>query len=561
MDEDKRQTEQDAGAHAGGAGEQRRPEERAGSHARRGKPRQKSELASLMEDAFSQDFFGDMMNDLGEGDSSKPRGSDAVRDHRSDAAPPAQRDGSGSQPPASEQRPPRERFTRKQMARIRNAHAFSVRTFVALLVLGLVVGLLFFARPSTSELEKRELTAFPEFTWDSFLNGSFLSDVALWYSDTYPLREPLVMLDQSLKKLYGVQTDTMMVGGKVQADEIPPEEEPPAPKNTRPQVEVPTEEQMAAEVQNQIMSGLYVKNGAAYSIYYFSKDSVDAYATAINECAEGLEGEAEVYSLLVPTNSAVMLPDSEVESLGGTDQQKATDYFYSQMNDSVRDVQMLQTLRNHNAEYIYFRTDHHWTALGAYYAYLEFCAEKGIEPTNLSEYEQVEYAPLLGTFYTETDNNAQMAANPDHVRAYVPKGTNDMVYWDKDGVEHEGNVIADVTGWASGSLYNAFIYGDNPLTKIVNPDINDGSCCMVVKDSFGNSFVPFLVDSYETVYVVDFRYSDMNIIEFARENDVQNVIFLNNLSLAGSQHVAAKLDSMVTLPEDNTDNANDSQQE
>ncbi len=516
------------------------------------KQREKSELAAIMEDAFSQDFFGDIMNDLGGVEEAEPepgRGAHAAVDVPHEASEPKVEDAFGSQdaPEDGERTPaPPKRFTRKQMKRVRSGHAFAIRAFGVVLALGFVIGLAFFARPATSDLEKRELTPFPEFTLDGFLDGSFLSDVSLWYSDTYPLREPLVTLDQSLKHLYGVQTDTMMVGGKVQADEVPPEEEePPKPKNTRPQVEVPTEEQMAAEVQNQIMSGLYVKNGAAYSIYYFSKDSVDAYAAAINKCAEELEGQAEVYSLLVPTNSAVMLPASEVESLGGTDQQKATDYFYSLMNDNVHDVQMLQTLRNHNAEYIYFRTDHHWTALGAYYAYLEFCAEKGVEPANLGEFEQMEFAPLLGTFYTETNNNPQMADNPDYVRAYVPSGTNETTYWDKDGVEHEGNVVGDVTGWAPGTLYNTFINGDNPLTKIVNPKITDGSSCMIVKDSFGNAFVPFLVDTYETVYVLDFRYSHMNLVDFARENDIKDVIFLNSLSLAGNQYVAAKLDSML----------------
>lgn len=516
------------------------------------KQREKSELAAIMEDAFSQDFFGDIMNDLGGAEEAEPeseRAAHAAVDVPLEASESKVENAFGSQDALEdgERTPaPPKRFTRKQMKRVRSGHACAIRAFGVVLALGFVIGLAFFARPATSDLEKRELTPFPEFTLDGFLDGSFLSDVSLWYSDTYPLREPLVTLDQSLKHLYGVQTDTMMVGGKVQADEVPPEEEePPKPKNTRPQVEVPTEEQMAAEVQNQIMSGLYVKNGAAYSIYYFSKDSVDAYAAAINKCAEELEGQAEVYSLLVPTNSAVMLPASEVESLGGTDQQKATDYFYSLMNDNVHDVQMLQTLRNHNAEYIYFRTDHHWTALGAYYAYLEFCAEKGVEPANLGEFEQMEFAPLLGTFYTETNNNPQMADNPDYVRAYVPSGTNETTYWDKDGVEHEGNVVGDVTGWAPGTLYNTFINGDNPLTKIVNPKITDGSSCMIVKDSFGNAFVPFLVDTYETVYVVDFRYSHMNLVDFARENDIKDVIFLNSLSLAGNQYVAAKLDSML----------------
>ena len=62
------------------------------------------------------------------------------------------------------------------------------------------------------------------------------------------------------------------------------------------------------EIQNQIQQGLYVKNGAAYSVYYFSQSAADTYTQALNHAAKELEGQADVYSILVPNNSGAMLP-------------------------------------------------------------------------------------------------------------------------------------------------------------------------------------------------------------------------------------------------------------
>ena len=60
------------------------------------------------------------------------------------------------------------------------------------------------------------------------------------------------------------------------------------------------------------------------------------------------------------------------------------------------------------------------------------------------------------------------------------------------------------------------------------PTLQDGSSCLVIKESYGNAFVPFLVDHYQTVHVVDYRYFGENIPWFVEENQVQDVIFLNN---------------------------------
>lgn len=463
-----------------------------------------------------------------------------------DAAPAQQREGGPAGPRGPVRQRSRERAPGRELSRkaryLGRMRWVGVRLPTAAIAVLAFVGLLFFARPTTSDIEKRALAKLPEPSLGSVLDGSYLSELSLWYGDTYPLREPLVRLSQALKALYGIQPKVQLVGGSVVADELPAEGEA-APVEATPEdgpVEAPTERGMAEEVQDQIMQGLYVDNGAAYNIYYFSQESVQLYAEAMNTCAANLAGEATVYSIIAPTSAGALLDEGLLEDLGGTDQRQAIRYFLSLYSDDVHGVDVYDALRAHRDEYLYFRTDHHWTQLGAYYAYLEFCKAKGVEPSNILAREKMTFDTFLGTFYAEL-GNTDMEANPDYVDAYIPNSTNDMVVWDTDGNEIQTNVVTDVSDWNIYSKYNCFISGDRPLSRIDNPTKTDGSSCLVIKDSFGCAFVPLLVDDYQTVWVIDFRYSDRSIPDFVRENDIEDVIFLNAIVLAGTDPVASSL--------------------
>ena len=126
-----------------------------------------------------------------------------------------------------------------------------------------------------------------------------------------------------------------------------------------------------------------------------------------------------------------------------------------------------------------------------------------------------------------------MVANPDQVEAWIPNGTNDMILYDTDGSEQELNVITDTSDWDVTGKTMAFIMGDQPLEKISNPKVTDGSACLVIKDSFGDFFVPWLVDSYSTVWVADFRYFEGSIPDFVSEHGINDLIIESNVSLAG----------------------------
>lgn len=90
--------------------------------------------------------------------------------------------------------------------------------------------------------------------------------------------------------------------------------------------------------------------------------------------------------------------------------------------------------------------------------------------------------------------------------------------------------------------------GGNP-----QPKIDDGSSCLVLKESYGNSFVPWLVDHYQTVYIADFRYTTQNVADFCKEHNVNDLIVINNIQIIGSTEVAGKIQSLLTPTGSETD--------
>jgi hypothetical protein len=218
---------------------------------------------------------------------------------------------------------------------------------------------------------------------------------------------------------------------------------------------------------------------------------------------------------------------------------------YSNLGDKITSVDITPILKAHNGEYLYYRTDHHWTALGAYYAYVAFCEQKGITPTSLESYQRLRFDGFLGTFYAEANQPADMKNDPDFVDAFVPSGTNVAILYDKNGNVEDADYRVVFPKVSNANKYLCFLGGDHPLLEIDNPKINDGSSIVVVKESFGNAFVPFLVDSYDRVYVVDYRYWSGNLADFVTQNSVDDVLFLNVVNNTSTAERLKELNEII----------------
>ena len=285
-----------------------------------------------------------------------------------------------------------------------------------------------------------------------------------------------------------------------------------------------------------------------YGLYYFSESNSARYCLMVNQLAKNLAGKAQIYSVLCPVSSGVMLSEEAQKKANCSDEAKAADWLYSNMDPSVKTVPIVNALRAHNDEYLYFRTDHHWTTLGAYYAYREWCNAKGVTPHELSFFEKtMTFEGFLGTFYSNSNKDPSLARNADTVVAYVPNGTNSMTFYTDYNSDHYNEyswrIINDVSNYPKSGLYDTFVGGDPPYAHAHNEEITDGSSVLVVKDSYANAFIPFLVDHYEDIYWIDFRYYKKwcdqkgypaTITALVEREGIQDVILCQNITFTSS---------------------------
>lgn len=313
----------------------------------------------------------------------------------------------------------------------------------------------------------------------------------------------------------------------------------PAPESSP--TPAPQEEPSAAP---ETVNALLIVGDTAYEYYNFNTDLANQYITAVADAGEKLSGTATVYDMIIPTSIDIDLPESYIEKyqLNTSDQRKAIEeYMYPSitgMNSNVKTISIYDTLKAHANEYLYFRTDHHWTALGAYYAYEEFCKVRGFEPVPLDQFEEKDFAGYLGSFYSSSSQaSAALGGNPDTVVAYVPQADVTLDIMQSNGEPlNNWPLIADGDTYSAANKYLVFCGGDQPYEEITNNSITDGPSCIVVKESFGNAFIPFLVNHYSKIYVIDYRhYKDGTVTQLAQEKGVDDVLCLNNISMTRNE--------------------------
>ncbi len=432
-----------------------------------------------------------------------------------------------------------------------------VLLFFTLLAVLCFLSLLFFLRPSYSSTEKRTLTPFPSFSFRSLLSGTYFDQISLWFSDTFPFRDQMLTANAHMQGLYGFQS-TELSGTPEEGEEIPtaPQTRPTAPAATQASTapattpegptEATTQNQSMIDGVTQSLGATLVAGDSGFEYYNFVRSVADQYTASVNRAASGLNGVSRVFDMLIPTSMDITLPEAIRKNLNSSDQKAAIDYMYGSLSTQVTPVPVFDTLKAHNGEYIYFRTDHHWTARGAYYGYREYAALAGMDPVPLNQFETKSYDGFLGAFYSETGKKPALGNHPDTVICYLPLQEVKMGYTDRSGKEITNwPVIADVSTWSASSKYSAFIGGDNPFAILENTEKSDGSACLVVKESFGNAFVPFLTSHYQYVYVIDYRYYNGTIVDCAKEHKVNDVLFLNNISATRNRSLMGRLEKIV----------------
>ena len=181
----------------------------------------------------------------------------------------------------------------------------------------------------------------------------------------------------------------------------------------------------------------------------------------------------------------------------------------------VDTVDMLTALAAHSGENIYYRTDHHWTSLGAYYAY---CAWRGIEP-NADEWTQ---EILCDNFHGTTWNKVPLPTVPaEEITAWYKHEYHNVSY---NGGEYETNSIYECK-YLSGSDQHAVFLNSNQAQTVISGSGKSGKL-LLIKDSYGNTFSQFPVEDYAEVHVLDLRFFKGDVTEYAKENDITDALVL-----------------------------------
>lgn len=449
---------------------------------------------------------------------------------------------------------------------IKKAALIKIVAFLTAIVAGAVISLLIPLRPKRSVTEKRMLSSFPEMSADDFLDGTYFAGIDTWFSDTFPGRDGLISCNEFMTGLYGIRKNVIH-GEVVKGDDIPDtdiderqfdylnnidSEKVTEPEEESREINYSYDDTVtinADEIGNNVdsdesgtgtsakagesLGSIFVVGDSAYNYYSFSKTVSDEYVSVVNNLADKLKGKATVYNMIVPTSIDVTLDNATRNSITSSNQRKAILYMYSNMNSNVGKCYIYNLLHQHRDEYIYFRTDHHWTALGAYYAYTAFMTQLGKNAYSLDSFKEHNMGAFVGSYYTQT-RVSSLNSNPDNLIAYEPFSTNSLKMINKDNQYIDYNIVTDVSRWNNTSKYSAFIGGDNAYTEINNPNVTDGSSVLVIKESFGNAMVPFLVENFQNVYVIDYRYYKDSVSELIDKNNIENVVFVNNISITST---------------------------
>ena len=322
--------------------------------------------------------------------------------------------------------------------------------------------------------------------------------------------------------------------------EAEPEPEQSGPADPNEVIE--SWEGLDAENEAAMYGDLVLIDGTVMSRLGFSRESSDLHASLMNRGADVLaEKGIRFFNLPAPTSSGILLSSDRLAELECADQGKTLRYMFAQENENVGKVNAFNNLLAHNSEYLYFNTDHHWTALGAYYAYQSFCETAGFEAVPLSDFTEWNMGTFTGSWYYSVNSRS---LKTDEVIALVPPG-NEHIHMEILGYPDYTSVIVDETEADSNMKYNCFIAGDNPLTVITNDALPDAPDCLVIKDSFGNPFTVYLTQHYHKVYVLDYRKNFTPVSTVAEQYGAEDVILVQSIGVSQTRQALPLLENLM----------------
>lgn len=214
----------------------------------------------------------------------------------------------------------------------------------------------------------------------------------------------------------------------------------------------------------------------------------------------------EIYNEYVPVAAPLIAQSENIK------------FIYDSIKE-INNINLVDVMKENREDYIYYRTDHHWTIYGAYIAYKEFVESVGEIPVKLEAKEFTAVEDFYGTYFSKAK---PFNVEPD-VFSYL-----DLSGLTMDILGEKYDSIYDYSQLELRDKYALFLRGNNALTIIKNKNLNNGKKIMVIKDSYANSLIPFLTQNYEEIHVIDLRTFKEKVEQYLNNNNIKDVLILYN---------------------------------
>lgn len=375
--------------------------------------------------------------------------------------------------------------------------------------------------PDASRYENRAMAGPPAFSVGEFLSGRFSDSLEEYMSDRFAYRTRFLSFSATLENAYGIRLggatlvpmDYDDFGTGLVADPDIVFIDPPALDKAGSPGGEGSEGGTGAAGDSGIAGGANGADGEAgvgsepesskpgadinfhpdavfYGGFYINGDSVARYIEVLDLYHATLPDSVRVFSLLAPTKVEFM---DEKYREGSAMQGPTIRNIYGRLNEDIITVDAYSRIAAPaQDEYLYFRTDHHWTALGAYYAYLAYAEAAGLEPIPLSDYVEFALPGFIGSYAPGTQEKI-ILDHPDTLYYYLLD----------TGVTFSRSLIL-LSEDPAKLGYMVFLGGDAHLLDYKSSNEN-GRALIVIKDSYANAIVPWLAPHYERTLVVDPR--------------------------------------------------------
>ena len=418
--------------------------------------------------------------------------------------------------------------------RVRVSAIINIALFVSILVAGGILSIIL-PKEKISLVEKRKLAQFPAFTTDSLFKGKYTQQVELYYADNFPYREPLVSLSNNISQHFGY-TDGVQVYNLSASRTPRPAQLVPVINDTARHDSITTDATDTMENDAEIVNSLLINNGRAIQIFGGSKIVSAGYATMINNYHKALGKDVKIHCLVMPSPYDFYTPNKYRST--ALSEKNNIAYINSKLDSGINGVDGYTEVEAHKHEYLYFNTDHHWTGLGAYYAYRGFCKSIGEKPYELNALDRHCIPGMLGSLYWLT-RDPRLKENIDSVEYFkLPISTKATLYRTKD-LKNPQRASLFFEAARGNNGYGVFLSGDYPLMKVESANKN-GKKLLIIKDSYGNALSPYFALHYEELYIIDYRYFESNIPNFIKEHKITDMIFLHNTFVANSRYTARR---------------------